>query len=428
MQVELENLEPGSVVEIPDALKEAGYRTPRLIYAGTQYGYPRLMSANAGAWSAINWPSQNKGLGLPYPVPKAFSVTKDEEMLKTFLNWANNSSHYVGQTYSSGCDPEIFVVDAKDKVIPARKVLPKKGPYTARFFDGIQAEFCPNAGGCLEGLANQIRSQLNLLLQDFRTKHKDAKLSIVNSIQLTQKEMDALEDEDVVFRCSESLNVYKDLPVSPEPRKYLWRFAGGHIHVGCKDNVNKPLPILYNMVRAMDAIVGVASVSLARHFDTPERRKTYGRAGEFRIPSHGLEYRVLSNFWLCSPLIYHLVFEMARWGYRLGETGVFQLAWQGSEEETRECINNCDVALAEKLIKRNAGIYNKLFQERWSAYSYRNGKQDLVKKAMDTIMNGADVVVKDPTDIPGNWFLGDKGSWGTYGDCENAKWRNVACK
>lgn len=424
MQVDLANLEPGMVVETPEALKKT-VTDSRIIYAGSYEQRPRFRVPNKGEWTVVYWPFIKPELYRHAPVPSRFEVVEDEKLSRRHGEFWLKTSHYrVGDVYSSGCDPEIFVTDAKGKVIPARTVLPKKaGRHTPAFYDGIQAEFCPDAGGCLEGLGSRIRTLLHSLQGEFRKKYKDAKLSIQNSVLLTQEEMDKLDDEDVAFRCSESINIYNDVPGIREPRQYLWRFTGGHIHVGAHTSTGqKPVPVLHSMVRAMDGIVGVASVSLARNFDTPERRKNYGRAGECRFPQHGLEYRVLSNYWLCSPLIYHLTFELARWAYQLGENGLFQAAWQGSEQEIRECINNCDVSLAQKLIKRNAGMYNKAFHDRW--YSYGN---HLVTKAMDTIMNGLEVVVKDPTDLAKNWAFDDS-TWGAYGsDVLNSKWRNLKC-
>lgn len=428
MLVPLKDLEPGTIVQIPQAFVDAGYKeASTVVYTGTDIsGNPTfLYKLFPTSWPMIRGPKDY--YGHIAKIPAGFEVVEDKAAARAFAGWAKGSAK-PGTNYSSGCDPEMFVMDAKGKVIPARRALQAKSAGTQRFFDGIQAEFCPLPGGCLEALATGIRSHLILLLKDFQARSTSAKLSIVNSVQLTQQEMDKLEDEDVVFRCSNSMNVYGDIPGSPEPREYLWRFAGGHIHVGAtQNNVPKPAPVLKSMVRAMDGLLGVAGVSLARAWDTPERRKYYGRAGEFRLPQHGLEYRVLSNYWLCSPLIYHLTFEIARWAYRLGESGVFAAVWDGSEQETRECINNCDVALAEKIIKRNSGVYSKLF-ERWKGYS---GKIDLVSKAMNTIMNGVDVVVKDPEDIAGNWKF-DETNWGPYGanatgDIPDVKWRAISC-
>lgn len=422
MQVDLENLEPGSVVETPEVCREY-YIAPRSMYIGTMHGKPKFAVFRDGTWFTRLWPGTDTYRNIP-PVPDSFELIEDKALIKSFVDaYRRPGGFRPGEIYSSGCDPEIFVTDYRDKVIPARTVLGEKYRNSPMFYDGIQAEFCPSPGGCLEGLGSRIRNLLKSLRENFTRMYPYSKLSIKNSILLTQEEMAKLDDEDVMFRCSDSLNVYDDVPGIQEPRKYLWRFAGGHIHAG--PGRGKPMPVLRSMVRAMDGIVGVAGVSLARNFDTPERRRNYGRAGEFRLPEHGLEYRVLSNFWLCSPLIYHLTFELARWGYQLGESGLFQAAWEGSEEETRECINNCDVPLAEKIIKRNAHIYDKLFQERWGQ---QLNPTLLISKAMDTIMNGLEVVVKDPADIDGNWYLdAAQDIWGSYGDVPNGKWRNLRC-
>ena len=43
-----------------------------------------------------------------------------------------------------------------------------------------------------------------------------------------------------------------------------------------------------------------------------ERRKVYGRAGEYRLPPHGLEYRTLGNFWLRAYPLMALVMGLTR--------------------------------------------------------------------------------------------------------------------
>lgn len=413
-EVALNELVVGSVVRTPEVLISKGITADSVVvYGGWRMGTPFFMSK--GSTQPLWWPIVKPpayvadGLMKYEPVPELFDVVGRD----------NDLTAQNGRIYASGCDPEIFVTREGGRLIPARQVLKSKAAGSGMFYDGLQAEFTPSAGGCLEGLGNSIQHRLASLLSAFRAKHSKARLSITNTWQLTQKEMDALDDEDVVFRCSDSMNVYGDLKVSPEPRSYLYRFAGGHIHVGSSEGypkLPKPAAIIKSMVRAMDAIVGVPAVSMARDVDTPERRKNYGPAGEFRLPAHGLEYRVLSNFWLRSPLIFHLTFELARWGYRLGESGVFDCVWQGSDDETRACINNCDVKLAEQIIKRNAGVYQELFKQKWDSAP--------AACAMETILHGSDVVLKDPADIEGNWCL-TNGQWISYGDGPNQKWRRL---
>jgi hypothetical protein len=61
----------------------------------------------------------------------------------------------------------------------------------------------------------------------------------------------------------------------------------------------------------LDLFVGIPSVLIDHGTDSYKRRKYFGRAGSHRDKPYGLEYRVLSPFWLrnksTTQLIYKLV-------------------------------------------------------------------------------------------------------------------------
>ncbi len=159
----------------------------------------------------------------------------------------------------------------------------------------------------------------------------------------------------------------------------------------------------------MDAILGVAGVSLFAKFDDPRRRQMYGLAGEYRLPPHGLEYRTLSNAWLFHPVIANIIFDLARSVFVFGDKGLMRY-WKTSEEETIRVINTCDVKGARAILKNNELILKKIIKAR----AYNTNKIDYIYGA---IMNGMESIVNDPTDIVGNWDL--KGTWKTH--CDGAK-------
>jgi hypothetical protein len=69
------------------------------------------------------------------------------------------------------------------------------------------------------------------------------------------------------------------------------RSAGGHIHIGHEfprsDDFNR-----LAVVRMMDLFVGLPAIYL-EHDDTSLARKAlYGKAGRFRRPDHGVEFRI----------------------------------------------------------------------------------------------------------------------------------------
>jgi hypothetical protein len=64
--------------------------------------------------------------------------------------------------------------------------------------------------------------------------------------------------------------------------------------------------------KVLDAFVGIPSVLLDRDPNAALRRTIYGKAGDYRLPPHGFEYRTLSNFWINSYFLFSFVFGMAR--------------------------------------------------------------------------------------------------------------------
>lgn len=73
----------------------------------------------------------------------------------------------------------------------------------------------------------------------------------------------------------------------------LWRYAGGHIHVG--HDLDIPNHVLVQM---LDATIGLAGVM---HDASQKRRYFYGKAGIYRDKEYGFEYRTPSNWWIWSP-------------------------------------------------------------------------------------------------------------------------------
>lgn len=393
MGLQLTQLEPGMVLRTPEVFSSLGWDKEGMVFAGGDPLYPSFILSKGGTLGSGQWPTGALGVIAPMPDFEPVENSKLQELRKMQIQKGTFTG--IGYKAGSGCDPEFFVVNGKDEVIPARSFLPDKTRRTGMFFDGLQAEIAPSGQSCLEVLSTGIHTLLEQAFNSAQRVDKTARFTLRNSFKFTPEQMAAFSDEDVRFRCSTSLNVYDDTGELPEAREYLWRFAGGHIHIGC----GKRTPgVIRSMVRALDGLVGVAGVSLARNWDTPERRRMYGRAGEFRLPKHGLEYRVLSNFWLSSPLIYHLVFELARMAYRLGECGAFDAVYDGTEEEVRHCINHCDVGLAVKLIERNSKFYENIFKKIWGNSSRCR------ERAMSTILKGLETAVSNPEDIRRNWM------------------------
>jgi hypothetical protein len=101
------------------------------------------------------------------------------------------------------------------------------------------------------------------------------------------------------------------------------------------------------LVKIMDIVAGNTFVLIDRDKDNAVRRKKYGRAGEYRVKPYGLEYRVLSNFWLRHYVLWSFAsglvrqaLEIYRSDYRTEFLGLF------NQTAVRKAINENDYDLA----------------------------------------------------------------------------------
>lgn len=83
---------------------------------------------------------------------------------------------------------------------------------------------------------------------------------------------------------------------------------GGHIHVGIRQHLTpgdlSGHPNYSDIVTIFDNYVGIVSVLLENKDEGANRREDgdYGNAGNFRLQSHGFEYRVCAS-WLVTPYV-----------------------------------------------------------------------------------------------------------------------------
>jgi len=221
-----------------------------------------------------------------------------------------------------GSDPEFFYANKQGVVIGSEKVLPKEGISMGEgkiIRDGVQAELNPEPRLCREQLAGNIRSCFQKIKEQMAGKEL-LYINFKEVVEVSQKEMDELSDESKVFGCAPSNNIYTGKSIIKfDPKVYRYRSAGGHIHLGkwtksmigeyndltgIFADINTALDDPKRTVPILDLIVGNTCVLVDRDPLAIERRKVYGKAGEYRTPPHGIEYRTLSNFWLkCYPLM-----------------------------------------------------------------------------------------------------------------------------
>ena len=318
------------------------------------------------------------------------------------LNWA----------VTVGSDPELWVVDGESHLIPAGTFLGSKKQNSHNFFDGFQAEFTHQCDTCLERMQSYIRDGLVATLKAAKAKNSSARIELHTVQKLDEVQMLNANEDWVRFGCSPSKNAYDEQPITIEdPRKILVRSIGGHQHFGVygerlRNLVHKNWK---EIVKTLDKTAGIASVSLAGIFDSPERRDFdgkghgYGRAGECRLPVYGIEYRVPSAFWLCAPWIYMLYWDFSRQGLQLGLNQLGHLI-DAPEEEVREVINHTDVGGARAIIERNKAVFKCMLNANY-------GSEAVAETGYNTILNGVESACQDPFDVTRNWELTDYSRW-----------------
>jgi hypothetical protein len=233
--------------------------------------------------------------------------------------------NFAGQTsVVFGADPEFFFTNEGGDIVGAEKVLPKNGKLgTVKAYDGkteyglvldgVQVEMNPRPSTCRQSFSSDLKNLFTNLKNHLAT-HPEFKASFTSVVDIKKEELDGLSDKAKVFGCAPSLNVNgRGAEITVDAATYLKRAAGGHIHLGMESYPHLMKPeVLARLVPVLDAIVGNTCVMMDLDEGQKVRRLHYGRAGEYRLPKHGLEYRTLSNFWLRHYYLTSLVFGLSR--------------------------------------------------------------------------------------------------------------------
>lgn len=234
---------------------------------------------------------------------------------------------------SLGSDPEAFLtkgglVIGSERVVPDNGIEAQGGGRIVQ--DGVQIELSlkPSPQRYLVGTG--IGFALAALRDRVRT-FDGVEVSFDPLVTVEKRELRSLSEKSRVFGCKPTYNFHGLPGAGADPAKYLKRSAGGHIHMGLEPPIFDPtkyevvgkdesggeereyvLDHRKRLVPLLDVFVGNTGVLLDNKLAAIERRKNYGKAGEFRLPAHGLEYRVLSNFWLRSYQLMGLVMGLSK--------------------------------------------------------------------------------------------------------------------
>ena len=304
-----------------------------------------------------------------------------------------------------GCDPELFVVREAGKrtkriaAVASEDVIPAEGIYVKDWIqpwsscvtrDGVQAELhAGGVGGCRQGLACYIGTavrELNSAVLRVREAKKDPtiRVSFQSMIKLTKGDLAKLSPEAKELNCKPSRNAYGREPVIKDGAVYPIRSASGHLHLGT--------PLLSGQmvdpdlaVRVFDVLVGIPGVMVDQDPNQAIRRETYGRAGEYRLPAHGLEYRVPSNFWLKDYKLMSFVFGMAKTalgvcdgltksGHANSKQCYETLMAKVNSDKVERAINGNDLKLAWEIYRESIVPFAQMLSPRYGLYATNLGQ------------------------------------------------------
>jgi hypothetical protein len=298
--------------------------------------------------------------------------------------------------YTIGFDPEVFVRDGTRAFVPAwdgRLAIPVQNKSNTMYRDGFAVEFkagtvTPNiAMYCHEyGVTSIYRGLENLrwhiagrgdfipVLEDF--------------VEVPPEILQSASPEDVRLGCSPSLNAYGDNPVLPDDGRVLpFRTAGFHYHLGVVTGGGIPYKTLFDSQEEHDEIMNhcvkmmdfghVMVTALMGDKEDPRRRRIYGRAGEYRLPPYGVEYRVFSNVIMRDPRWVFLGLDMTRWFFKnymcggIKDRDFYPMPSNVPWDEVRGIINESNQVGALEWIKHPA--WNSFYNTAVS-YTYYNNR------------------------------------------------------
>lgn len=248
--------------------------------------------------------------------------------------------------FTFGTDPEFILADEKGKfksaigVVPGSKEKKFKRDGDFFFYDNVLAECTVSpAKDPEEAVVNVGRS-----LRSISEIVRPLKITNVSAGHFAGEEM--RHDEARKAGCAVEMCAYGMRTIPPGRVKKLFknenfRTAGGHVHIGTPLGADHEKCVM--LVRMLDLFLGVPGLLIDDSPMAVERRKIYGKAGRYRQPEHGVEYRTPGNFWISSPRLVRLFFKICHEVVRLTEERVYEKFWSVDRErlDSDDFWNRC---------------------------------------------------------------------------------------
>jgi hypothetical protein len=262
-------------------------------------------------------------------------------------------SHF---NFTIGADPEFFITDKNGNIESAEGLIggtknkPRKFDDRGFFMqeDNVMVEFNIPPASTKQQFSDNMEYALEYLetfldLMGYKPYYKPSALFSKEQLETPGACM---------FGCSPEYNVYTQ---SNNPtinaKDFSYRFAGGHVHIGYDFQYEEDADML---IKALDITLGLPALFLDP--DT-KRREAYGKAGSCRFTSYGLEYRVLSNFWLKMNGGFNWVYEGVEKAFLLANTNPsFILSVENKVQTAIDTLNKKQAKAVMEMVASNKQI------------------------------------------------------------------------
>ena len=260
--------------------------------------------------------------------------------------------------FVAGADPELMLVSPAGELTSAIPLISgtKKEPLAvaggAVQRDNVMAEFNVTPSNTLEEFTGNMR----LVLGELAKMVAPNRLTVRASGHYPTAELD--HDEARVFGCDPDFNSWTMRMNLFDNTKAMdsLRSAGGHWHVGYKDETKEMLTDDYGkaeVIKMLDIFQGVPSILLDPDETAPLRRSLYGRAGAHRPKSYGVEYRALGNFWVQSPELVGLMYQLSDVAIRLCVEGESEtIIKEADPRSVIRAINTSDKQMSRSVLSK----------------------------------------------------------------------------
>lgn len=246
-----------------------------------------------------------------------------------------------------GADPEMFLYsETEEKFVPVcglvggtkKEPIPVTKEGHSLQEDNVMVEYTIPPCATRREFIDNIMFMRNYI-DDTILKPKGLVSKCIASATFNAEDLKS--DQALEFGCQPDFNAYTYEPNVVNRENILLRTSGGHIHIGYdKPSFIKSIEI----VKALDLYLGLPSLMLDT--DT-ERRKMYGKAGDYRLKEYGVEYRTLSGYFLLND-------DLLKWVYENTMKAIEFVNMGGiitNPEEIINCINTCNKQAALEIIE-----------------------------------------------------------------------------